>query len=223
LYLGWHIWDKYTSINFSATDNLSGVKSVVYEYKQNNNIDTFHLTNIDWDTSSLVLDSYILKATVTDNAGNSASATVSYTVGQGPSSGSGGGGGGSSITTFWTKGTYSISEEQFKQGRSTILKSFLKRQSVFLTDFFKEKYEAKAAGTADFALIPVTETAIKWADMIIVMNEEYDSHKTILLQKFPFLEKDKKPIIDFNIPDVYWKNEPELKEIIRRKLRQHLR
>ena len=88
---------------------------------------------------------------------------------------------------------------------------------------YKEKYEAKAAGTADFALIPVTETAIKWADMIIVMNEEYDSHKTILLQKFPFLEKDKKPIIDFNIPDVYWKNEPELKEIIRRKLRQHLR
>ena len=28
------------------------------------------------------------------------------------------------------------------------------------------------------------------------MNEESDSHKTILLQKFPFLEKDKKPIID---------------------------
>src|SRR3989344_3126719 len=64
---------------------------------------------------------------VTDNAGNSASATVSYTVGQGPSSGSGGGGGGSSITTFWTKGTYSISEEQFKQGHSM---EVLERQRV---------------------------------------------------------------------------------------------
>ncbi len=88
---------------------------------------------------------------------------------------------------------------------------------------YKEKYEAKAAGTADFALIPITKIAVKWADMIIVMNEEEDHHKTILLQKFPFLEKDKEQIIDFNIPDVYWKNEPELKEILKQKFKRYLK
>lgn len=58
--------------------------------------------------------------TVTDNAGNSASASTSYTVEQlgGSGGGGGGGGGGSSITNFWTKGTYSITEEQFSQGHS---------------------------------------------------------------------------------------------------------
>ena len=45
-----------------------------------------------------------------------------------------------------------VSEEQFKQERSTILKSFLKRQSVYLTDFFKEKYEAKAIKNLERAL-----------------------------------------------------------------------
>ncbi|MBI2047138.1 pantetheine-phosphate adenylyltransferase [Candidatus Pacearchaeota archaeon] len=45
-----------------------------------------------------------------------------------------------------------VSEEQFKQGRSAMLKNFLKRPSIYLTDFFKEKYEAKARKNLERAL-----------------------------------------------------------------------
>ena len=61
------------SLNFSATDDLSGVDTVLYFYKRDDGIDEFHLTDSDWDTTSLALDTYILRATVTDNAGNTAS------------------------------------------------------------------------------------------------------------------------------------------------------
>ncbi len=53
--------------------------------------------------------------TVTDNAGNVGSSTATYVVEQtyvSPSSG------GSSTTTFWTRGTFSISEEEFEQGHT---------------------------------------------------------------------------------------------------------
>lgn len=52
---------------------MSGVDTVLYFYKRDDGIDEFHLTDSDWDTTSLALDTYILRATVTDNAGNTAS------------------------------------------------------------------------------------------------------------------------------------------------------
>ncbi len=88
---------------------------------------------------------------------------------------------------------------------------------------YKEKYEAKAAGLSPLAAIHITEHAVKWADIIIVMNEQEDRHKTMLLQRFPSLINAKKPIYDFDIRDVYLRNEPELKELIKRKLREYLR
>ncbi|MBI2124237.1 hypothetical protein HYT92_00440 [Candidatus Pacearchaeota archaeon] len=45
-----------------------------------------------------------------------------------------------------------VSEEQFGHGRSAMLKSFLKRQSVYLTDFFKERYESNAIKNLERAL-----------------------------------------------------------------------
>lgn len=61
-----------------ATDNLSGVESVVYSYQRDDGIDVWHeiaiLTNspyeVSWDTTGLALDDYNLKAVVTDRAGN---------------------------------------------------------------------------------------------------------------------------------------------------------
>lgn len=59
------------SLNFAATDNLSGVQSVAYWYWRNDSIDVPHeIAGTDWDTTELPLDSYTLKAVVTDNAGN---------------------------------------------------------------------------------------------------------------------------------------------------------
>jgi predicted metal-dependent HD superfamily phosphohydrolase len=37
-----------------------------------------------------------------------------------------------------------VPEEQFRQGRSAILQMFLDRDSIYLTDFFKGKYESQA-------------------------------------------------------------------------------
>ncbi len=39
---------------------------------------------------------------------------------------------------FW------VTENEFRQGRRTILQKFLKRESIYLTDFFKDKYEILA-------------------------------------------------------------------------------
>jgi len=62
-----------------ATDNLSGVESVVYSYQRDDGVDIWHeiaiLTSspyeVSWDTTGLALDNYNLKAVATDNAGNS--------------------------------------------------------------------------------------------------------------------------------------------------------
>lgn len=59
------------SLNFAATDTNSGVASVVYQYKADDGVDTFHdITGSTWDTTALPLGNYILRAVVTDNAGN---------------------------------------------------------------------------------------------------------------------------------------------------------
>ena len=87
---------------------------------------------------------------------------------------------------------------------------------------YSKKYEAKAVGLSELAVVHISKAAVQWADLIIVMNEKDDHHKSILLQKFPFIEKEKKSIIDFNIRDIYWKNEPELQELIQKKLRKYL-
>lgn len=85
-----------------------------------------------------------------------------------------------------------------------------------------KNYEAKAAGISWLATTQVNKELINWADIIVVMNETIDKHKTYLLERFPFLKKSKKPIYDFDIPDCYFRDEPELRELIKKKLRKSL-
>ncbi|MDP3917903.1 MAG: Ig-like domain repeat protein, partial [Candidatus Woesebacteria bacterium] len=59
------------SLNFSADDNLSEVASVVYWYSSDGVIFT-SIGSDTWDTTTLPLGDYTLRAVVTDNAGNSA-------------------------------------------------------------------------------------------------------------------------------------------------------
>ncbi|MBI3623092.1 hypothetical protein HY212_03375 [Candidatus Pacearchaeota archaeon] len=93
--------------------------------------------------------------TVTDNAGNSASASTSYNVellGSGGGS-SGGGGGGSSTTTFWTAGTYAISDAQFKEGHSM---EILAKQRVKLKIANQDHYVGVKTLAVGSALISVS-------------------------------------------------------------------
>lgn len=65
-------------LEFSATDDGSGVSNVKLQYKRNDGVDDFHslITDsespyeVDWDTTTLPLDLYTLRAIATDNLGN---------------------------------------------------------------------------------------------------------------------------------------------------------
>ncbi len=55
----------------NSADSGSGVSTVIFQYKQNNGLDTFHNTPADWNTVGLALDGYTGRIVVTDKAGNS--------------------------------------------------------------------------------------------------------------------------------------------------------
>jgi hypothetical protein len=57
-------------LEISSSDSGSGVVSVVFQYKQNNGLDTFHNTSADWNTVGLALDGYMARVVITDQAGN---------------------------------------------------------------------------------------------------------------------------------------------------------
>lgn len=67
------------TLSFTASDATSGLLSTSFQYKRDDGIDTFHDTGSAWDTTALPLDNYILRAVVTDNAGNTAN--IGETVG----------------------------------------------------------------------------------------------------------------------------------------------
>lgn len=114
--------------------------------------------------------SFSYGCTVTDNAGNSASSTAAYTVSQSPGSGSGsssGGGSSSSTASFWTKGTYSISEEEFKQGHSM---NILPKQRVKIEVSSEDHYVGVKELTGTTAKIEVSSTP---QEKILSIGEEW--------------------------------------------------
>lgn len=54
----------------AAAQDANGIALVEFAYKRNDGVDTFHITGNIWDTNALALDSYTLRITITDNAGN---------------------------------------------------------------------------------------------------------------------------------------------------------
>ena len=65
-------------------------------------------------------------------------------------------------------------------------------------------FNTRSAGTSDFALIPVTNDLLMWADEIVCADSEHTSIVNKMLQK---LDIDK-PLINLRIPDVYeYRNE----------------
>jgi predicted protein tyrosine phosphatase len=85
--------------------------------------------------------------------------------------------------------------------RSATLQNFLIREYG---------YNVRNCGTGEsFALIPISEALIKWADEIIfVNNENYNQVYTYLVE---FSALDKSHYLD--IPDIYGFNDPELIKI----------
>ena len=65
-------------------------------------------------------------------------------------------------------------------------------------------FNTRSAGTSDFALIPVTDDLLMWADEIVCADSEHTSIVNKMLQK---LDVDK-PLLNLHIPDNYeYRNE----------------
>lgn len=74
-------------------------------------------------------------------------------------------------------------------------------------------YNTRSAGTHSFALIPVTEELLFWADEIVCADTE---HALTIRDKLMELNLDK-PIVNLRIPDNYEYRNPELIMMIRRR------
>ena len=81
-------------------------------------------------------------------------------------------------------------------------------------DIFKNKFETKSAGLYNEK--PVTEEQLSWADIIVVME---DIQREELANRFP-KQYMKKRILSLNIPDVYYRNEPELVNLLKSKINE---
>ena len=81
---------------------------------------------------------------------------------------------------------------------------------------FKDRFETKSAGL--YNETPVTDMQLQLADAVIVMEEE-QRHE--IARRFPKQYMQKR-IISLDIPDVYHYNQPELIELLKRKIDEFL-
>jgi len=77
--------------------------------------------------------------------------------------------------------------------------------------------EVKSAGISVHAQNPLTKKLVEWADIIYAMEEH---HKTAIV-KIDSSAKTKTVVLD--IPDIYFRDQPELKMLLKQKLKNHLK
>ena len=90
------------------------------------------------------------------------------------------------------------------------------QRSPTAEEIFKDEFETKSAGVHPQARVQVTKAALEWADIIFVME---DWHKQVTEERFPSI---KKKIIVLNIPDQYYYMEPELIDLLKKKVKAYL-
>jgi len=80
-----------------------------------------------------------------------------------------------------------------------------------------EGLEVKSAGTWVHAQNPLTKELVDWADVIFVMEEHHKAAVTRLDPK----AADKTVIL--GVPDIYHKDQPELKTLLKQRLDPYLK
>lgn len=73
-------------------------------------------------------------------------------------------------------------------------------------------FNVRAAGTEDFALVPVDKVLLEWADMVFFAEQK---HKAKVFEKFGRLEK---PWYVMSVPDDFEFRDPELVKMFEMKL-----
>ena len=71
-----------------------------------------------------------------------------------------------------------------------------------------EEFEAKSAGLSESSEVQVNPQSINWADVILVMDERNEGHKSSLLRRFP--EAGSKDIRILNISNEFCRYDKEL-------------
>ena len=71
-------------------------------------------------------------------------------------------------------------------------------------------FNTRSAGTHSFALIPVTQDLLQWADEIVCAETEHAISVRNMLMEFDL----DKPIVNLGIPDNYEYRDPKLIELI---------
>jgi len=89
------------------------------------------------------------------------------------------------------------------------------QRSRTAADLFKDKYETRYKGVS--GIKPPKKEDVEWADKIMVMENR---HEIELKKKFPNLTI---KIINLDIPDMFYYNDPELREILKRKVNDALK
>ena len=89
------------------------------------------------------------------------------------------------------------------------------QRSRTAADLFKDRYETRYKGV--FGMDPPKKEDIEWADVIMVMERE---HEIELKKKYPKLANE---IICLDIQDMYYYNDPELRELLERKVNDALK
>jgi protein-tyrosine phosphatase len=82
------------------------------------------------------------------------------------------------------------------------------------------RYEVRSAGTAPFAVTPLSQDLLLWADKIFVLCEREDRHHTLIKLRFPWV--DLPQVVDLDIEDRWRRGHPELVRALLRKLGPHL-
>lgn len=94
-------------------------------------------------------------------------------------------------------------------------------RSPTAAELFKNsrEYEAKSAGFyPPLEGVKITKKLVSWADVLFVMEEIQEGHRTALLRGFP--EAYDKKVIVLDIHNDYYKNEPRLVELLKEKLKE---
>ncbi len=79
-------------------------------------------------------------------------------------------------------------------------------------------FNTRNVGTASYALIPLTEDLIQWADEIVCMEPEHEVYVRNKMIEWLF----SKPIITLHIEDIYEYRHPELVHLIQTKYNEYL-
>jgi predicted protein tyrosine phosphatase len=91
-----------------------------------------------------------------------------------------------------------------------------RNRSKTAKQLFKDRFETRSAGLYNEK--PVTERQLKWADTIVVMEDE---QRQEIGKRFPKIYMQKR-ILSLGIPDIYQLNQPELVAILKKKVKSSL-